>query len=120
MGGTLSGRAGGGRHPFEAAALGSALIHGSATAHHKDAWARLDVAGATRLVRDGAELGRAVEELLASDRAASMAHAGWDVATQGAEVANRVADLVREQLTRTEPIVSAETAAPALAAPLGA
>ena len=113
LGGTLPGGPGG-RNPFEAAALGAALIHGPATAPHAEPWARLDAAGASRIVLNGIELGRAVEALLSPDRAAVMAHAGWDVATQGTEVANRVADLIREALGRREvPFGPAAIPAPA-------
>jgi 3-deoxy-D-manno-octulosonic-acid transferase len=101
LGGTLPGGCGG-RNPFEAAALGAALIHGPNLAPHGEAWGRLGASGASRRVADGAELGRAVEALLAPDRAARMAHAGWDVATKGAEVANRVADLILAALARAE------------------
>ncbi|MBP1805279.1 3-deoxy-D-manno-octulosonic acid transferase [Rubellimicrobium aerolatum] len=118
LGGTLPGGPGG-RAPFEAAALGAALLHGPETAPHGESWERLDTAGAARVVRNGVELGRAVEGLLAPDRVAAMAHAGWDVATQGAEVANRVADLIRETLARArQPGRAAPT--PRLAAPAGA
>ena len=99
LGGTLSDGSGG-RNPFEAAALGAALIHGPTTAPHREPWARLDAAGASRVVLNGQDLGRAVEALLSPDRTATMAHAGWDVATKGAEVANRVTDLVLEALER--------------------
>lgn len=88
----------GGRHPFEGAALGSALLHGPVTAPHRDAWARLGAAGAARLVRNGAELGGALEALLAPDRVAAMARSAWDVATQGSEVANLVESLIRERI----------------------
>ena len=111
LGGTLPDGPGG-RNPCEAAALGSALLHGPMTAPHAEAWARLDTAGAARVVLNGAELGRAVEALLAPDRVALMAHAGWDVATRGAEVANRVADLLQEAVSRA----GAPLAATALAA----
>jgi 3-deoxy-D-manno-octulosonic-acid transferase len=97
LGGTLPGGPGG-RAPFEGAALGAALLHGPQVAPYGGAWARLDTAGAARCVLNGAELGRAVEALLAPDRVAAMAHAGWDVATRGAEVANRVVDLILEAL----------------------
>jgi 3-deoxy-D-manno-octulosonic-acid transferase len=99
LGGTLPGGAGG-RNPYEAAALGSALLRGPVLAPHAEAWARLDAAGATRAVQNGAELGRAVDSLLAPDRVATMAHAGWDVATRGAEVSNRIADLIHEAVAR--------------------
>jgi 3-deoxy-D-manno-octulosonic-acid transferase len=101
LGGTLPGGCGG-RHPFEAAAFGVALMHGPTVAPHDEAWSRLDTAGASRLVLNGAELGRAVEALLAPDRAAAMAHAGWDVATKGAEVANRVTDLILAAVMRAD------------------
>nr|WP_256371831.1 glycosyltransferase N-terminal domain-containing protein [Rubellimicrobium sp. CFH 75288] len=97
LGGTLPGGPGG-RHPFEAAALGSALIHGPVTAPHTGAWGRLDAAGGARAVRNGVELGHAVESLLAPDRAAASARAAWDIATEGAETLNRLHDLVRAAL----------------------
>lgn len=103
LGGTLPGGPGG-RSPLEAAALGAALIHGPAVAPHGEAWGRLDAAGAARVVLNGAELGRAVEALLAADRVAAMAHAGWDVATKGAEVASRAFDLLRRAMDG-EPLV---------------
>ena len=107
LGGTLPGGAGG-RNPNEAAALGSALLHGPVVAPHAEAWGRLDAAGAARVVLNGAELGRAVDALLAPDRVAAMAHAGWDVATRGAEVSNRVADLIHEALARREEVRAGE------------
>ncbi len=97
LGGTLAGPSVV-RNPLEAAALGVALIHGPAMGNHSEAWSRLDTAGAARVVLNGAELGRAVEALLSPDRAATMAHAGWDVATKGAAVSNRVIDLLQEAL----------------------
>jgi 3-deoxy-D-manno-octulosonic-acid transferase len=114
LGGTLPSGPGG-RNPFEAAALGVALIHGPATALYREHWARLDTAGASRVVLNGQELGRAVEALLSPDRAAAMAHAGWDVATKGAEVANRVIDLICEALKRRQATIGPAVEAPALA-----
>jgi 3-deoxy-D-manno-octulosonic-acid transferase len=96
VGGTLAGP--GGRNPFEAAALGSAILHGPRTAPWEAHWQRLAAAGAARLVRTGAELGGAVESLLAPDRVAAMAHGAWDVATQGAAALARAADVIREAL----------------------
>jgi 3-deoxy-D-manno-octulosonic-acid transferase len=71
-------------------------------APHAEAWGGLDAAGAARVVLNGAELGRAVDALLSPDRVATMAHAGWDVATRGAEVSNRLADLIHEALSRRD------------------
>ena len=115
LGGTLPDGPGG-RNPCEAAALGSALLHGPVTAPHAEAWARLDTAGAARVVLNGAELGRAVEALLAPDRVALMAHAGWDVATRGAEVSNRIADLIHEAVSRAATPANDAPRIPALAA----
>ncbi|MBW7920916.1 MAG: 3-deoxy-D-manno-octulosonic acid transferase [Rubellimicrobium sp.] len=95
LGGTLTG--GATDHPFEAAALGSAILHGTRTSPHAEAFARLTRAGAARALRSGQALGHAVEALLAADRAAAMAAAAWEVTTTGAVVANRIAGLIRER-----------------------
>ncbi len=99
MGGTMS-EGPGGRHPFEAAALGSAVLHGPKTDPHSAVYMRLARAGASRSVRSGADLGRAVEALLAPDKAAAMAHAAWDVTTAGADAGNRVIELIRDGLDK--------------------
>ena len=98
LGGTLHGD--GGRHPFEAAALGAVVIHGPLTAPQADGYLRLSRAGASRAVRNGQDLGLAVEAMLQPDRTAMMAHAAWDTITSGAEVCNRLAQLVRDALDR--------------------
>ena len=99
MGGTLS-KGTDRRHPFEAAALGSAVLHGPETDPFSAYYLRLARAGASRAVRSGADLGLAVEALLAPDKAAAMAHAAWDVTTAGADVGNRVIDLIRDGLDK--------------------
>ncbi|MCC7319454.1 MAG: 3-deoxy-D-manno-octulosonic acid transferase [Rubellimicrobium sp.] len=93
LGGTLT--SGASHHPFEAAALGTAIIHGGRTTPHAGPFARLTRAGAARTIRGGQNLGHAVEALLAADRAAAMAAAAWEVATEGAVVANRIVELIR-------------------------
>ena len=98
MGGTLEGL--GGRHPFEPAGLGSAVLHGPITAGHAAFYQRLASAGASRAVRSAADLANAVEVLLAPDKAAAMAHAAWDVTSSGAEVTNRVVELIRNRLDK--------------------
>lgn len=89
---------GGGINPFEAAALGSAILHGPGIDHHLSAYARLAQAGAARTVRDAEELGAAVEALLSPDTAAQMAHAAWDVSTEGAGVTDRVTDMILTEI----------------------
>ncbi len=88
----------GGRCPLDAAALGSAVLHGPHVGAYSDSYIRLTGAGAAQLVPDGNALGVQVSRLIAPDLAARMALAGWDVATEGAELTGRVAALVRTLL----------------------
>ncbi|WP_101068406.1 3-deoxy-D-manno-octulosonic acid transferase [Roseovarius salinarum] len=97
MGSSLvAGRAG--RDPNEPAAHGTAILHGPNVGGFRDSYERYAAAGAARMVRDTDALAVAVEELIAPDRAAEMAHAAWDVASQGAEVMDLVAELMHETL----------------------
>ena len=84
LGGTLAGP-GPLRHPFEAAAMGSALLHGLMLGDWPDAFERLRQAGASRVVPGAADLGEAVGDLLAADRCARLAQAAWGVASAGVE-----------------------------------
>lgn len=97
MGGTLgSGRVG--RNPFEAAALGSAVLYGPNAQQFAPFYDRLTKAGAARIIEDTESLAAAVTRLIAPDQAAAMAHAGWDVVSQGAALTDRVIDLVQAGL----------------------
>lgn len=98
MGGTLSGEDQAARHPFEAAALGSAILRGPRTRAAAEVWRQLDAASATRAVRHEAELADAVEELMSPDRAAALAAQAWAVSTSGAAVAQRIAEAVLDLL----------------------
>ena len=80
----------GGEDPFEAAALGTAILYGPNVGAHLGAYSRLVSAGAARIVRDADLLGTAVSHLVAPDQAATMAHAGWDVISSGAQLVDRV------------------------------
>lgn len=86
------------RHPFEPAALGSAIIHGPLTEAHGPEWAQLDGASAARLVTEAAGLTRAVADLSAPDQAAMLAGNAWSVSTGGAAVLGRIADTVLEAM----------------------
>lgn len=90
------------RSPLEAAALGSAVLHGPETGRFSQAFAHLDAAGAARRVPDTERLSKAVIELVAPDRSAHMALAGWEVVTEGAELIDRVTDLVQDMLDLQE------------------
>ncbi|MFQ5567577.1 MAG: 3-deoxy-D-manno-octulosonic acid transferase, partial [Paracoccaceae bacterium] len=67
VGGSIAAR--GGHNPFEAAALGSAILHGPATGNFAPAYAALAAAGGARMVADGAAMGAAVAALLESAEA---------------------------------------------------
>jgi len=88
--------------PYEPAALGSAILHGPQTGAFASAYSKLLRAGATLPVRSSTELGQALEMLQAPDRVAALAHSAWDVASSGAEVADRVIELVVAALDARE------------------
>tara|TARA_R110002094_G_scaffold107362_1_gene105671 strand:+ start:2064 stop:3293 length:1230 start_codon:yes stop_codon:yes gene_type:complete len=89
---------GGGCDPFDAASLGSAILYGPKVRHYLPSYSRLAAAGAARIVNDTDALGTAVSRLIAPDQAAAMAHAGWDVISQGAENTDKVIDLIQSEL----------------------
>lgn len=94
-----------GRHgvdPLEAAALGSAVLYGPRVGRHLQSYSRLATAGAARIINDSAALGMAVSRLVAPDQAAMMAHAGWDVVTEGAALTDRITDLIQDTLDTLE------------------
>ncbi|MTH34266.1 3-deoxy-D-manno-octulosonic acid transferase [Paracoccus limosus] len=103
MGGTLLPGAGlAPRHPFEPAALGSAIIHGPRPGPHAAEWVQLDGAGAARLVTGGEALTRAVADLSAADQAAQLASNAWAVSTGGAAVLRRISDTVIDAMENVE------------------
>lgn len=102
MGGTLArGSALPPRHPFEPAALGSAIIHGPLAGAHAAEWVQLSGAAAARQISDAETLGRAVADLSAPDRAAMLAGSAWAVSTGGAAVLQRIADTVIDAMEGT-------------------
>jgi hypothetical protein len=121
----------GGHNPFEPAALGSAILHGPYVTNFVDIYQRLTEAGAARLVTGPDTLAEAVHELMNPDKAASMAHAAWEVVSQGAEVTDRALDAIFDRLDAGQAARGACMRAPAfwyrppgltsaLLAPLGA
>ncbi len=84
--------------PLEAAALGSAVLYGPRVGKHLQSYSRLATAGAARIINDSSALGMAVSRLVTPDQAAIMAHAGWDVVTEGAALTDRITDLVQDTL----------------------
>jgi 3-deoxy-D-manno-octulosonic-acid transferase len=94
LGGSLLG-AGCVRDPLEPAALGSAILHGPRPGEFGSIFGRLGAARAARAVGSGADLGDALGDLLAPDKTARLAQAAWAVASEGADVTERVMSLIR-------------------------
>ncbi len=103
MGGSLtSGNTHPVRNPFEAAALGSAVLSGPCHGLWHESFERLRESGAAKAVIDTNSLARAVEQLLSPDVVAEMAAAAWEVTTSGAEASDRIVALVTEALAERE------------------
>ncbi len=96
MGGSLTGAQV--RNPYEAATLGSAVIHGPCTAPYHTEFRCLAESDASVSVAMPDDLGPQVERLLAPDVAALTVHAAWEVTSRGAEVTARVAEVIFAQL----------------------
>ena len=94
LGGSLVGK-GPTRNPMEAAALGSAILHGPRTGQSGLIFGRLGAARATRAVASANDLGEALADVLSPDRAARLAQAAWAVASEGAEVTELVLGRIR-------------------------
>lgn len=94
-GGMTAGPAGGITHdPMEAAALGSAILHGPHAGAYGVTLGRLASAQATSLVRDAADLSSGLAELLSPDRSARLAQAAWSVESDGAEATDKVIKVI--------------------------
>ena len=94
----------GGTEPMAAAALGTAILYGPNVRQYLPSYSRLANAGAARIVNDARSLSSAITHLIAPDHAASMAHAGWDVVSEGAEVVDTVIALVQESLDNRQSV----------------
>lgn len=100
LGGSLSGT-GALRDPMEAAALGSAILHGPRAGVHGAAFGRLGAARAARAVASSTDLAEALGDLLSPDRTARLAQAAWTVSSDGAEATEallaRIRSLIRAE-----------------------
>lgn len=94
LGGSLAGE-GCIRDPLEPAALGSAILYGPRPGPHGVVFGRLGAARAARAVGSATDLAEALGDLLSPDRAARLAQAAWAVASDGAEVTDRVIAKIR-------------------------
>lgn len=90
----------GGCDPLAAAALGSAIVAGPHISNFRDSYARLaDVRGAV-IVQNSEQLASQLTKMMSPDIAAEMAHAAWVVCSAGAEVSDRLLELIDEILTQ--------------------
>jgi 3-deoxy-D-manno-octulosonic-acid transferase len=80
--------------PMEPATLGSAILSGPAFGRHSKDLTRLQRGGGCRVVRQPANLGTSVLDLMTPDKAALLALRAWDVASDGALVMDRLVSLV--------------------------
>lgn len=87
---------------YAPAALGSAVLHGPNKGTNPSRISTLETNGACIIVRNAEELGEAVITLLAPDKAASLARAGWTVTTESAHVVERLAELIEETILERE------------------
>lgn len=100
IGGSLAGE-GALRNPLEPAALGSAIIYGPRPGPYGTVFGRLGAARAARAVGSASDLAEALGDLLAPDRAALAAQAAWTVASDGAEVTEKVLLRLRQLIGTT-------------------
>ncbi len=99
LGGTFS-SSGTPWNPLDAAALGSAILHGPNVKTQRARFDRLSRAGAARMVHAPGALGAALEALLAPDKVASLAEAAWSVASEGAVASDTLVTELGELLDR--------------------
>lgn len=92
----------GGHNPYAAANLGSAILYGPNVGKYLESYSRFAAAGGARIVRDIDTLTAALIQLSAPDRAAQMAMAAWEIATEGADVTDRITSLVHDALDHLE------------------
>lgn len=103
LGGTLAGDDAAARHPFEPAALGSAIVHGPHTDRFAAEWQQLRDAGAARQVADDDDLAAAIAELSQPDLIATLASNAWTVSTGGADVTLRICAPVLDAIGKATP-----------------
>lgn len=88
--------------PYDPASLGSAVLHGPETGDTPARFERLAQANASLIVQDASALGRAIQSLLAPDKAAALAQAGWATTTESAVVIERMVELMDIDLDAQE------------------
>lgn len=91
-----------GQSPLDAAALGSALLHGPGVHAHRDLYERLAMVSAAQVVRTQAEMTDAVVAMSAPDKAAEMALVSWQSVTESAATTDTLMEKVQGLLDQRE------------------
>lgn len=86
--------------PFDPATVGSAVLAGPTISAYRSHYDRLMAGHALLPVRTTGGFGGCVEQLLATDLAAQLAHNAWDVTSRGAEATDKLVALVYDYLDR--------------------
>jgi len=84
--------------PFHPASMGSAIIHGPACGEFEEDYQRYHSAGASQMVSNGGELAQTVNHTIAPSIAATMAHAAWEISSEGGEVSSIVISEILEKI----------------------
>ncbi|MGI9390458.1 MAG: 3-deoxy-D-manno-octulosonic acid transferase [Boseongicola sp.] len=84
--------------PFEPASLGSVVVHGPDVGNSPIRFDRLRAANASAELASQGDLGDMIFNLLAPDKAATLAHAGWSVTSESAHVVVKLAELIDAEL----------------------
>ncbi|MCF6305857.1 MAG: hypothetical protein L3J33_10860 [Rhodobacteraceae bacterium] len=100
MGGSLTGPAS--CNPFEAAALGSAVICGPITFPHGARYRQLANGDAVVRIEDPNQLGTYLTNTLAPDQSAKLATAAWTVGSEGVEALGQIIELVKDEFQPEE------------------
>ncbi|MGI9390207.1 MAG: 3-deoxy-D-manno-octulosonic acid transferase [Boseongicola sp.] len=101
LGGTFDGNAVA-SDPFEPASLGSVVVHGPNFGNNPIRFDRLRAANASAELKSPEDLGDMIFSLLAPDKAATLAHAGWSVTSESAHVVEKLAELIDSELSMGE------------------
>lgn len=80
--------------PFGPASMGCAILHGPRRTHFAAGFARLIAGQATCELAGPEELGPQIADHFAPDRAALLAHRGWQIISEGAEQQERIAGVI--------------------------
>lgn len=86
--------------PFHPASMGTAIIRGPACGEYAQDYDRYYEAGAARLVSNGGELAQALNAAIVPDEAALMAHAAWEISSEGSEVSGIIIAEILENLRK--------------------